>query len=90
MVSRLGKIANSLSKVRDYITLVAYGVVLADVINLVEEMAKEYLMQKRFKHLVHKEIQKISDNDIAKWTEQEKKWREDENVPEKEHFFSEV
>src|SRR5690348_3645442 len=59
---------------REYITLIAYGIVIGDVLELLKEVATEYLMHKRFNQLVQRHVEEtseITENDVEQTSDVE-------------------
>src|SRR5579871_1061279 len=89
MVSKL----KSLLRYKEYIVLLAYGIVLGDVLDLLKEVATEYLMHKRFNQLVQRHVEEtseITENDVEQTSEFENSLTKVENFSEQVIFTNET
>ena len=86
MVKLIKKSIVKVAQYHDYIIVVAYGIVLADVLELAKEVVTEWLIHKRFNQLVQRHVEETSE---IKETYAEMVAR-DENSAKSDTFFNEV
>jgi len=71
---------------REYVTLFAYGIVIGDVLNLVQEVILEWLKHKRFNELVQRHVEETTEQEEIP-VEQTSRYS---NGSLKDPFFNEV